>query len=37
MVISFLPGDLIRVLSVGEPQDDIDYRIEGAGCWLTSM
>lgn len=31
-----LPGDLIRVLSVGESRDDIDYRIEG-GCWLTSM
>ncbi|EAP6674960.1 hypothetical protein PC032_004848, partial [Salmonella enterica] len=25
-----LPGDLIRVLSVGEPWDDIDYRIEGS-------
>lgn len=25
-----LPGDLIRVLSVGEPRDDIDYRIEGS-------
>ncbi|HCU2526434.1 TPA: hypothetical protein OUK38_002988 [Enterobacter hormaechei] len=25
-----LPGDLIRVLSVGEPQDEIDYRIEGS-------
>ncbi|HIG9580639.1 TPA: hypothetical protein ACYEKW_002006 [Escherichia coli] len=24
-----LPGDLIRVLSIGEPQDDIPYRIEG--------
>lgn len=24
-----LPGDLIRVLSVGEPHDDIPYRIEG--------
>ncbi|STD21587.1 Uncharacterised protein [Enterobacter asburiae] len=31
MVISFsLPGDLIRVLSVGELRDDIDYRIEGS-------
>ncbi|MDF3613690.1 hypothetical protein P3S34_26705, partial [Enterobacter hormaechei] len=25
-----LPGDLVRVLSVGEPRDDIDYRIEGS-------
>jgi hypothetical protein len=25
-----LPGDLIRVLSVGEPRDNIDYRIEGS-------
>lgn len=24
-----LPGDLLRVLSVGEPHDDIPYRIEG--------
>lgn len=24
-----LPGDLLRVLSVGEPQDDVSYRIEG--------
>jgi hypothetical protein len=24
-----LPGDLIRVLSVGEPHDDIHYRVEG--------
>ncbi len=24
-----LPGDLLRVLSVGEPYDDIPYRVEG--------
>lgn len=29
-VISFRCGDLIRVLSVGEQRDDIDYRIEGS-------